>query len=148
MHWDLQDTSSPGGGQQQQRWGDSSSRGDAPGVRPALGLPPPGFGAHARRAWRCRALPEPHGMSQCQGLTAGMMQAARPCSPSRQGTATAAAQEPEQHRSCITAAPRGHRRGPCVCGGVSFVALLGRAKSQQRERDKSNYKAANENNGE
>jgi len=32
--------------------------------------------------------------------------------------------------------------------GVSFVAPLGRGKSQQQERDKSNYKPANENNGE
>ena len=32
--------------------------------------------------------------------------------------------------------------------GVSFVAPLGRGKSQQQESDKSNYKPANENNGE
>lgn len=32
--------------------------------------------------------------------------------------------------------------------GASFVASLSCGKSQQQETDKSNYKAANENNGE
>lgn len=36
----------------------------------------------------------------------------------------------------------------CEFERVSFVAPVGRGKSQQQERDKSNYKPANENNGE